>query len=167
MRVAPGKDYLICDYCGTTHFPNPNPNGVRVLGEPTEYPCPRCTVPLVQATIAGAHVVYCSHCHGLLIEIDGFMAVLDYLRSRRERTESAAQQPGWHDLERHTTCPKCRGQMDTHLYGGPGNVIMDTCENCSVNWLDYGELQRIVRAGDATHSIPLDTGQLDKIAHER
>jgi Zn-finger nucleic acid-binding protein len=36
--------------------------------------------------------------------------------------------------------------MDTHPYGGPGNVIIDDCERCEVNWLDYGELQRIVRA---------------------
>ena len=33
MHVATGKDYLICDYCGSTHFPDPNPDGVRVLGE--------------------------------------------------------------------------------------------------------------------------------------
>jgi Zn-finger nucleic acid-binding protein len=38
--------------------------------------------------------------------------------------------------------------MDTHLYGGGGNVIIDDCENCDLNWLDYGELDRIVRAPD-------------------
>jgi Zn-finger nucleic acid-binding protein len=46
--------------------------------------------------------------------------------------------------------------MDTHPYGGPGNVIIDTCENCSVNWLDHGELQRIVRAPDSHYAITLD-----------
>jgi len=38
--------------------------------------------------------------------------------------------------------------MDTHLYGGPGNVIIDTCESCALMWLDYGELERMVRAPD-------------------
>jgi Zn-finger nucleic acid-binding protein len=36
--------------------------------------------------------------------------------------------------------------MDTHPYGGPENVIIDDCERCEVNLLDYGELQRIVHA---------------------
>jgi len=31
MRLAKDKDCLICDYCGTMHFPDPNPDGVRVL----------------------------------------------------------------------------------------------------------------------------------------
>jgi len=48
-----------------------------------------------------------------------------------------------------TKCPNCGVQMVTHPYGGPGNVILDTCEHCSLNWVDYGELQRIVRAPDA------------------
>jgi Zn-finger nucleic acid-binding protein len=40
--------------------------------------------------------------------------------------------------------------MITHRYGGPGNVIIDSCERCQANWLDYGELARIVRAPDPT-----------------
>ena len=39
---------------------------------------------------------------------------------------------------------------------GPGNVIIDTCESCSLNWLDYGELQRIVRAPDARYEMAID-----------
>jgi Zn-finger nucleic acid-binding protein len=42
--------------------------------------------------------------------------------------------------------------MDTHLYGGGGNVILDDCENCGLNWLDYGELDRIVRAPDREYA---------------
>jgi Zn-finger nucleic acid-binding protein len=36
--------------------------------------------------------------------------------------------------------------MLSHFYGGPGNIVLDTCEGCQVNWLDPGELQRIARA---------------------
>jgi Zn-finger nucleic acid-binding protein len=32
--------------------------------------------------------------------------------------------------------------------GGPGNVVIDTCERCRVNWLDSGELRRIAVAPD-------------------
>jgi Zn-finger nucleic acid-binding protein len=45
-------------------------------------------------------------------------------------------------------CPQCSRPMNTHLYGGPGNIIIDNCEPCSLNWLDDGELQRIVGAPD-------------------
>ena len=38
--------------------------------------------------------------------------------------------------------------MDAHPYAGPGAVIIDSCSECCVNWLDHGELQRIVRAPD-------------------
>jgi Zn-finger nucleic acid-binding protein len=41
--------------------------------------------------------------------------------------------------------------MINHLYGGPGNVLLDSCEHCRVNWLDAGELRRIVIAPDAPH----------------
>jgi Zn-finger nucleic acid-binding protein len=36
--------------------------------------------------------------------------------------------------------------MDAHFYAGPGNVVMDSCEVCDLNWLDHGELSRISRA---------------------
>jgi Zn-finger nucleic acid-binding protein len=35
-------------------------------------------------------------------------------------------------------------------------MIIDTCEHCSLNWLDYGELQRIVRAPDERYVIQID-----------
>jgi hypothetical protein len=36
--------------------------------------------------------------------------------------------------------------MDAHFYAGPGHVIIDSCENCCLIWLDGGELMRIVQA---------------------
>jgi Zn-finger nucleic acid-binding protein len=39
-----------------------------------------------------------------------------------------------------------QGFYDTHYYGGPGNVIIDDCSRCELNWLDNGELMTIVRA---------------------
>jgi Zn-finger nucleic acid-binding protein len=38
--------------------------------------------------------------------------------------------------------------MDTHYYAGPGNVIVDSCDTCSLLWLDRGELTRIAHAPD-------------------
>lgn len=36
--------------------------------------------------------------------------------------------------------------MATHPYYGPGNVVIDTCEDCNIVWLDFGELSQIVDA---------------------
>ena len=91
------------------------------------------------------------------------MAAVEELRSRHTQSEYAGQQPDWHDLDRRTNCPNCRLQMDTHPYCGPGNVIIDTCEHCAVNWLDYGELQRIVRAPDAHYQIAMDEDERNKM----
>ena len=52
--------------------------------------------------------------------------------------------------------PAVRHRNGHASYGGPGNVIIDTCEHCSLNWLDYGELQRIVRAPDERYVIQID-----------
>jgi Zn-finger nucleic acid-binding protein len=38
--------------------------------------------------------------------------------------------------------------MIAHLYAGPGNVVIDSCEQCQVNWLDGGELRRIALSPD-------------------
>ena len=40
--------------------------------------------------------------------------------------------------------------MDAHYYAGPGNVIVDSCEDCCLIWLDRGELMRIAHAPDET-----------------
>jgi Zn-finger nucleic acid-binding protein len=42
--------------------------------------------------------------------------------------------------------------MDTHFYGGPGNIIIDDCDRCSLNWLDAGELMRIALAAGDTRA---------------
>ena len=36
--------------------------------------------------------------------------------------------------------------MDAHFYAGPGNVVIDSCEDCSLIWLDHGKLMRLVLA---------------------
>ena len=48
--------------------------------------------------------------------------------------------------ERTIRCPLGTHQMSSHVYGGPGNVVVDTCEVCHVVWLDPGELLRIALA---------------------
>ena len=56
MHVATGKDYLICDYCGTTHFPDPNPDGVRVARRAHGFP-----VPTLQCRVSNKHHRRCAY----------------------------------------------------------------------------------------------------------
>jgi Zn-finger nucleic acid-binding protein len=148
MRLKDDADYLICDYCETPHFPDPNSDGVRVLGVPAAIFCPVCAVALIHASVARERIFYCERCRGMLIAMDKFTEIVRDLRARREISVDAAHPPDWKDLNRRIHCPKCSAIMDTHPYCGPGNIIIDTCENCWLNWLDYGELDRVVRAPD-------------------
>ena len=148
MTLKESQDFLVCDYCGTMHFPDPNADGIRVLEQESPLACPICVQPLIHAAAGGERILYCGRCHGILVSMDVFLAVIQDLRSRHEANGTVFQPPDWRDLDRRIKCPQCGQTMDTHAYGGPGNVIIDDCETCSLNWLDYGELQRIVRAPD-------------------
>ena len=43
---------------------------------------------------------------------------------------------------------------------------MDDCEKCSLNWLDYGELERIVRAPDRQYQDEYAEPDLKKSPHK-
>jgi Zn-finger nucleic acid-binding protein len=142
----------VCDYCGTVHFPETNADGVRVLGESSSLRCPICTVPLLQAALARERMLYCGQCRGMLVGMNPFIAMLHNLRARGEVSSESAHQPDWSEMERRIECPQCGLKMDTHLYGGGGNVIIEDCERCELNWLDHGELERIVQAPDREYA---------------
>jgi Zn-finger nucleic acid-binding protein len=148
MRLDADKDYLICDYCGNIHFPDCNSDGVKVLGELSALACPLCTIALVHAATGGHRLLYCTRCRGMLISMGVFPSLIEGLRARRETDPNIPSPPDPKALQRRIRCPQCGNEMDTHRYGGPGNIIIDDCERCGLNWLDYGELQRIVTAPD-------------------
>jgi Zn-finger nucleic acid-binding protein len=152
MRLEPDEEFLRCDYCKGTYVPDKNDEGVRVLGEPSPLECPVCAKHLSQASLAAHRLLYCESCRGMLVAMDVFVMLIQELRARQEgpgAIQSAADASG---LERHIHCPQCGKPMDTHFYEGPGNIIIDDCSHCSLNWLDYGELMRIIRAPDRTYS---------------
>jgi len=77
--------------------------------------------------------------------MEQFVPVIEAVRAHEEpaRALSPRQQtPG----DRTIACPGCGMPMLSHFYGGPGNIVLDTCEPCRLNWLDPGELRRIARA---------------------
>jgi Zn-finger nucleic acid-binding protein len=55
-------------------------------------------------------------------------------------------EPNPEELRRKLACPACSRTMSTYRYLGPGNIVIDTCETCDLIWLDYRELEKVVRA---------------------
>jgi Zn-finger nucleic acid-binding protein len=146
MRLSRDQGLMICEYCGSQTAPAIDEDGVVVL-EPTSHKCPLCQMPLADASIETQEMLYCTSCHGMLLEMDRFVPLLEVLREHRywSRTSQTSRSP---DAQRVLRCPLCGQQMDLHPYGGGGNVDVDSCEVCSVLWLDRGELGRIVAAPD-------------------
>lgn len=127
--------------------PAPNEEDV-VVGAETTHVCPACQALLSDATIENRSVRYCTKCRGLLVLIFNFLPLVEYMRTVWRSTGANIQPRDNSDADRQLTCPLCFGTMIGHPYGGPGNVNIDTCERCSVIWLDRNELRRIVLAPD-------------------
>jgi len=144
MQADKAHGVLRCTHCWTLEE---QPILVRDIdiGAVSDRLCPLCVTPLVHAHLDGNALLYCRDCSGMLIPIVSFVIVIEAARSREERSGVSLprqQNPG----ERVLLCPECGQPMLSHFYGGPGNLVIDTCERCCVNWLDRGELRRIARA---------------------
>jgi Zn-finger nucleic acid-binding protein len=151
MRLTPGQASLVCDYCKGIYFPDPDDSGVRILDLAEGVSCPICAIPLMNAVLLGLGIRYCQRCRGTLVAMGRLEALIDALRSAKN-TGAALPASDRAELTRKIRCPQCQRPMETHFYYGGGNVVIDDCENCSLDWLDYGELKRI--AATAANAAP-------------
>jgi Zn-finger nucleic acid-binding protein len=149
MELSPARGYFFCRYCGSFHFPETVAgDGIRILAQNQQpLSCAACSKPLVTAILDEAHQIqYCRNCRGVLIPRRSFAAVV------QKRRAWATDPPGppvaldRKELDRKVACPSCGKPMATHPYYGPGNVVIDTCEDCHAVWLDFGEMKQIVDA---------------------
>jgi Zn-finger nucleic acid-binding protein len=148
LRLPEVGDSPICDYCGSVSLPEKDEDGVRILGEASATECPVCRVPLAPASLLHRRFLYCTRCRGSLIPMPVFVALVQELRARSAGAAQPPHPPDPRELQRALRCPQCGAAMDTHYYEGGGNVVIDDCSRCELNWLDSGELQTIGRAGD-------------------
>lgn len=153
-RLDLERGLIVCDYCGTQAIPPVGDDGVQVLVE-TQFKCPACSAVLSQGRVAEFNLLYCSKCHGMLVAMEDFMALVGALRLYRSAPSTILPRDSESGARLPRICPRCSGEMDHHIYGGGGNVFLDSCETCSANWLDKGELQRIAGAPDPTHYSPV------------
>lgn len=150
MRLKPEQECLTCDYCRNIYFPVKDDEGVSVFPEQSENACPVCNVPLYHASLAKLRIEYCTQCRGMLISMGVMLPLEDELRSNQQGDLIPAP-PDPSELRNKLACPHCHKPMDTHFYSGAGNVIIEDCDTCELNWLDHGKLMRIVRAPDHSY----------------
>jgi len=148
MRLGENQDSLACEYCKSVYYPDPNEEGIRDLGEPSELHCPLCKTALVHASAERRRLLYCPGCRGSLVPMPVFVDLVHVLRSRRGGNVAAYETVNPHDLDRALMCPRCGKRMDTHYYAGGGSVAIDDCSPCELIWLDFGELSAIASATD-------------------
>jgi Zn-finger nucleic acid-binding protein len=140
-------------------------DGVKVQGEASQQACPLCKMALVSAGIAGIPILYCTGCHGVLAPMQTMQSLVSELQAQTGARGTGAQAvPNKGDSPRTIGCPRCHRRMDAHFYAGPGNVMIDSCEDCCLVWLDRGELSRIASASSQPVSyIPPPPGDTDPL----
>jgi len=158
MRLDKARGIFVCDHCGGQQE-MPAVLGDVDLGRETESLCPLCSKPLSTARLDGYPLLCCARCFGMLIPMDCLAAAIDAVRVRENRSVRAVPPRNQIPGGRVIACPTCGTPMLAHIYGGPGNVVIDSCERCEVNWLDPGELRRMALAPDG--QAPLRTKHID------
>ena len=151
LQLQDGRESAVCDYCRAIYRPDADDDGLRVFDQTAALVCPVCREPLHHATVDRQRILYCTACRGMLIAMAAFVAALDSTRAQRRGSGRIAPPPDPRELERRLQCPQCGHAMDTHYYAGGGNVVIDDCSRCELNWLDAGEFAAIASAPD--HSV--------------
>lgn len=145
MQPVGGAAYFRCLHCGTFDFPAATDEGVATVGEVSEFGCPVCRQALGTAAIEGYPIFYCGVCRGFLTTNPAFSAILLHRRAKQGDQPSVPRSLDPSELRRRIGCPRCQKGMDTHPYGGGGNVVIDTCHRCHLVWLDAGEMETLAR----------------------
>ena len=146
MQLRLEKRQFYCNYCSSIYFPDENEDGIRILEERNETNCPVCKIPLVFGFIDQTQILYCQSCRGMLADQESFLKVIEYFRASLSQPPIDPPPVNFAELERELTCSTCGRLMSTHLYGGPGNLVVDNCSHCLHLWLDHKEFTRIIRA---------------------
>jgi Zn-finger nucleic acid-binding protein len=145
MRIVGNRRYFSCIHCGSYEFPEETDEGIAPTGQTVGAACPVCVQPLQGALIDGETVCYCGQCRGFLTQTTMFAAIVAKRRATHSPNEMRTEPFDKEELKRELLCPNCQRRMEAHPYYGGGNAVVDTCEACSLIWLDAGELAIIER----------------------
>lgn len=133
--------------CSQVEVLAPTADGLVPEGRATDFNCPNCVdQPLYVGEINKTQVCFCMGCRGFVIDRMSFGELMEVLRAAYDGADDAPILLDPEELKKLCLCPACGELMETFNYYGPGNVVLDTCNECQLTWLDEGELAKIVRA---------------------
>jgi Zn-finger nucleic acid-binding protein len=134
---------VVCELCRSyrcVDTPDETSNRIVSLNRPGRTHCPACRRRMVQAATDGLKVEHCSECRGVLLTDDLFAM---FVRNRRSEFREAALQPVTvlrDQIETKLHCPNCRQPMCIHPCYGPNSVIVESCVDCGMVWLDCRDM---------------------------
>lgn len=157
LRCDSRQSSYQCEYCRSVAVVSDAPllvDGILPIDEPLNAPCSSCSGNLQTGQLDGRPILYCAGCFGMLVRRDHFGAIVNERRAKRVGLEQEIMSPiDPSAYARRLRCPSCQGSMETHPYYGPGNVVIDSCAECSLVWLDHGELARVERSAGSRERI--------------
>ncbi len=143
LKPVPGKNYWTCEYCLAFWFPHARKDGIVPGNRFSGHDCPVCRHVLTLSTIEGHEAFWCEKCHGILMKRGTFTRVVEVRRSLNRAGYCDYKPTPLDTTSRRLICPGCHQPMETHPYYGPGQVVIDSCGDCHLIWLDPGELTQI------------------------
>ena len=149
MKLILEKRQFVCNHCTKSYFPKYSSDGVSIIDGPCQGQCPTCRRhQLVFATIVNKTVLYCQECNGFLLPIRELMPIIQALRTQRTTfSDVAIPRLAESRIKGTIHCPVCQAAMEPHLYGSCENIVVDSCVECGVIWIDKYELDHIVAGG--------------------
>lgn len=150
MVLVHGQTHYHCLDCNAFEFETDichDQIPILPQGKMTEFQCPKCVRALEVGLIhANMQICFCRNCRGFVTPIESLGHMIDDLRSTYAGPDDQPVPIDPAELDIADKCPACLERMDSHPYYGPGNIVLDTCNQCQFAWLDHGELEKIVRA---------------------
>lgn len=149
MQQVHDQTHFHCLECNHFHFPDAelSLDSLTSLEKSTDFECPVCPESKLHvAEVQDTQVCFCSNCRGFVIDQSSFGGLVEVLRSAYQGPDDKPAPLDQDDLKKLCMCPVCAQCMDTFAYAGPSTVVLDSCNECGIIWLNYGELGRIVRA---------------------
>ena len=147
-QTVGGQEYCRCSFCSSLiQLTEVSVDRILPAGTALDSQCPACAHPLLTGLIENRRALYCALCFGVLLRHADFGSIIQERAARRVGGEPAEPRPiDPAAFGRHLNCPSCRNAMEVHPYYGPGNIVVDTCAECGLIWLDHGELTRVEQA---------------------
>lgn len=107
----------------------------------TTMKCPRCHTELTRGTFAAVRVFRCDECSGTALSQHNVLPVLEHLTlSVYGDVSPDIPLPATQDNSPPLSCPDCLANMERHGYMGSKQLLMDSCPDCTMIWLDKDEL---------------------------